>query len=128
MFDLKTFKVLDKIPAAEDADAIIYDSASNRVQNAFGTPGTNGVDITNDGGSEIAVLDALGYNLNVNAVPEPGGITLFSSGLAFLAAVVYSRRASAAKAVAASCMNRAGIESSYRRFMESAAHAPDSWS
>jgi DNA-binding beta-propeller fold protein YncE len=31
MFDLKTFKVLDRIPAAEDADAIIYDSASNRV-------------------------------------------------------------------------------------------------
>jgi DNA-binding beta-propeller fold protein YncE len=31
MFDLKTFKPLDRIPAAEDADAIIYDSASNRV-------------------------------------------------------------------------------------------------
>jgi DNA-binding beta-propeller fold protein YncE len=31
MFDLKTFKVLGKIPAAEDADAIVYDSASNRV-------------------------------------------------------------------------------------------------
>jgi outer membrane protein assembly factor BamB len=31
MFDLKTFKPLGKIPAAEDADAIIYDSASNRV-------------------------------------------------------------------------------------------------
>jgi DNA-binding beta-propeller fold protein YncE len=31
MFDLKTFKVLGKIPAAEDADAIIYDPASNRV-------------------------------------------------------------------------------------------------
>jgi DNA-binding beta-propeller fold protein YncE len=31
VFDLKTFKVLDKIPAAEDADAIIFDSASNRV-------------------------------------------------------------------------------------------------
>src|SRR5215831_4336104 len=31
MFDLKTFKVLDKIPAAEDADAIIYDGPSNRV-------------------------------------------------------------------------------------------------
>src|SRR6202163_2672195 len=31
MFDLKTFKVLRRIPAAEDADAIIYDSASNRV-------------------------------------------------------------------------------------------------
>jgi DNA-binding beta-propeller fold protein YncE len=31
MFDLTTFKALGRIPAAEDADAIIYDSASNRV-------------------------------------------------------------------------------------------------
>src|ERR1700732_781859 len=31
MFDLKPFQVLGRIPAAEDADAIIYDSASNRV-------------------------------------------------------------------------------------------------
>jgi DNA-binding beta-propeller fold protein YncE len=31
MFDLKTFKALSRIPAAEDADAIIYDRASNRV-------------------------------------------------------------------------------------------------
>ena len=31
MFDLKTFKALSRIPAAEDADAIIYDSSSNRV-------------------------------------------------------------------------------------------------
>jgi DNA-binding beta-propeller fold protein YncE len=31
MFDLKTFKTLGRIPAAEDADAIIYDRASNRV-------------------------------------------------------------------------------------------------
>jgi outer membrane protein assembly factor BamB len=31
MFDLKTFKELGRIPAAEDADAIIYDGASNRV-------------------------------------------------------------------------------------------------
>jgi DNA-binding beta-propeller fold protein YncE len=31
MFDLKTFKVLGRIPAAEDADAILYDSASARV-------------------------------------------------------------------------------------------------
>src|SRR5947207_13646904 len=28
MFDLKTFKVLGRIPAAEDADAIIFDRAS----------------------------------------------------------------------------------------------------
>ncbi|MGH9144998.1 MAG: YncE family protein, partial [Vicinamibacterales bacterium] len=31
MFDLKSFKVLGRIPAAEDADAIIFDGASNRV-------------------------------------------------------------------------------------------------
>lgn len=31
MFDLKTFKVLGRIPAAEDADAILFDGASNRV-------------------------------------------------------------------------------------------------
>src|SRR5690348_13184921 len=31
MFDLKTFKVLGRIPAAEDADAIFYDSPSSRV-------------------------------------------------------------------------------------------------
>jgi DNA-binding beta-propeller fold protein YncE len=31
MFDTRTFKELARIPAAEDADAIIYDPASNRV-------------------------------------------------------------------------------------------------
>ncbi len=31
MFDLKSYKPLGRIPAAEDADAIVYDSASNRV-------------------------------------------------------------------------------------------------
>jgi DNA-binding beta-propeller fold protein YncE len=31
MFDLKTLKVLGRIPAAEDADAILYDKPSNRV-------------------------------------------------------------------------------------------------
>jgi hypothetical protein len=31
MFDLKTYKALSRIPAAEDADAIVYDGASNRV-------------------------------------------------------------------------------------------------
>jgi DNA-binding beta-propeller fold protein YncE len=31
MFDLKTFKTLGRIPAAEDADAIVYDPVSNRV-------------------------------------------------------------------------------------------------
>jgi len=31
MFDLKTYQTIGRIPAAEDADAIIYDSASDRV-------------------------------------------------------------------------------------------------
>jgi len=31
MFDLKTFKTLGRIPAAEDVDAILYDRPSNRV-------------------------------------------------------------------------------------------------
>jgi DNA-binding beta-propeller fold protein YncE len=31
MFDLKTYKALSRIPAAEDADAIVYDPASKRV-------------------------------------------------------------------------------------------------
>ena len=31
MFDLRTFQTLSRIPAAEDADAVIYDAASNRV-------------------------------------------------------------------------------------------------
>src|ERR1700704_5736257 len=31
MFDLKTLKALGRIPAAEDADAIVYDAPSNRV-------------------------------------------------------------------------------------------------
>src|SRR4051812_12913351 len=31
MFDLATYKTLGKIPAADDADAVIYDPASNRV-------------------------------------------------------------------------------------------------
>ncbi len=31
MFDLKSLKVLGRIPAAEDADAIVYDAPSNRI-------------------------------------------------------------------------------------------------
>ncbi|HLK62806.1 MAG TPA: hypothetical protein VKU19_05180 [Bryobacteraceae bacterium] len=31
MFDLKSYQTLGRIPAAEDADAIVFDSASNRV-------------------------------------------------------------------------------------------------
>src|SRR5204863_5833476 len=36
VFDLKTFKTLGRIPAAEDADPITYDPASNRVLQVHG--------------------------------------------------------------------------------------------
>ena len=78
-----------------NADYGDWDSSSVRVQNAFGTPGHQGSNITNDGGSEIKVLDAVGYNLVANqtgAVPEPGTITLFGSAFAVLAGVAHRRR------------------------------------
>jgi hypothetical protein len=52
-----------------------------RVQNAQGTPDKSGFDITNDGGSEIEVLDAVGYNLKTVTVPEPGTSGMLPSAL-----------------------------------------------
>lgn len=46
--------------------------------------------ITNDGGAEVAILDAIGYT--ALATPEPGTIGLFGAGLALLAAAGYRRR------------------------------------
>lgn len=66
------------------ADYGDWDSASGRVQNAFGSPGVSGVDITNDGGSELAVLDAVGYNLQ-STTPEPGTLGLFGASIVTLA-------------------------------------------
>jgi PEP-CTERM motif len=61
-----------------------WDSAALRIQNAYGTPNTTGVDITNDGGSEIDALDAVGYNLNTTtgdlATPEPGTLGMLTLG------------------------------------------------
>lgn len=74
------------------ADYGDWDSSSLRVQNAFGTSSTNGLDITNDGGSEINVLDAVGFNLT-SEVPEPGTAGLFGSSLALLARFAFRRRA-----------------------------------
>jgi len=68
----------------DGADYGDWDSASLRVQNAFGTPGISGVDFTNDGGSIVYVLDAVGFNLN--PVPEPGTLGLLGAGLALFAA------------------------------------------
>lgn len=55
-----------------------WDSAALRIQNAYATPGVCCFDITNDGGSEIAVLDAVGYNL---VAPEPGSFLLLGTGV-----------------------------------------------
>lgn len=77
------------------ADYGDWNSAANRVQNAFGSSGISGVDITNDGGSEVKVLDAVGYTLVGNSVvaPEPGSVILLALGIAGL---VLMRRTGAA--------------------------------
>jgi hypothetical protein len=64
MFDLKTFKVLGRIPAAEDADAIIYDSASNRVFTFNGDAHSSTVIDPNAG--------ALITNISLGGKPEYG--------------------------------------------------------
>ena len=71
------------------ADYGDWGSGANLVQNAYDYPGNPGVDVTTDGGAEIAVLDAVGYNLNAvsynaTATPEPATILLFASALAML--------------------------------------------
>jgi hypothetical protein len=65
------------------ADFLTGCPTSPRVQDGTGCPGFGGLDITNDGGAEITILDAVGYNLN--PVPEPGTTALLAVGLAFLA-------------------------------------------
>jgi hypothetical protein len=62
------------------------DFATNcqHVQDAMGCLGTE-FDITNDGGAEINILDAVGYNASaVSAAPEPGTMLLLSAGLALV--------------------------------------------
>ena len=56
MFDLKTYKPLGRIPAAEDADAIVYDPASNRVFTLNGDAHSSTV-IDPDAGKLITNID-----------------------------------------------------------------------
>ncbi len=53
--------------------------------------------ITTDGGAEINILDAVGYNLNEQpaATPEPATLSLFGSGLLGIAALVRRRQTNA---------------------------------
>ena len=68
------------------------DFATNcaHVQDATGCLGQD-LELNNDGGAEINILDAVGFNQNT--VPEPGTISLFAVGLAGLVAFGRRRRA-----------------------------------
>jgi hypothetical protein len=59
MFDLKTFKVLAKIPAAEDADAILYDRPSDRVFTFNGDAHSSTVVDPNEG-KRVGTIDLEG--------------------------------------------------------------------
>lgn len=69
------------------------DFATNcaHVQDATGCLGQD-LELNNDGGAEINILDAVGFNQN-NPVPEPGTISLFAVGMAGLVAYRRTRRA-----------------------------------
>jgi hypothetical protein len=58
-------------------------TGSGEVQDGEANPGYN--DITIDGGSEIAVLNAVGFNLTSSAVPEPATLGLLGASLVALA-------------------------------------------
>jgi hypothetical protein len=66
------------------------------VQDGTGCPGEDaGLDITNDGGAEINILDAVGYNLATSSTPAPEPMTLaiMLPGIAGLAALRRRRKA-----------------------------------
>jgi hypothetical protein len=75
--------------SANGQDYADFSSTCAHVQDAVGCPGGSAL-ITNDGGAEVAILDAVGYS---TVTPEPGTIALFGSGLAFLAVARRRRRA-----------------------------------
>jgi len=86
--------------ATNGADGFIYNTTANRndyadflsscpggpfsIQDAEGCPvvGEQGLSIRNDGGAEINILNALGYEI---AAPEPATVALLAAGLALLA-------------------------------------------
>ena len=76
MFDLKTFQALGRIPAAEDADAIVYDPASNRVFTLNGDAHSSTV-IDPRAGRLITNIP-LGGNRNTGRPPAPAKCTRIS--------------------------------------------------
>ena len=55
------------------------------VQDAFGCPGQANIDITNDGGPEIAMLNTVGFDLQ--SAPEPWSVAIILPGVVGLIAV-----------------------------------------
>ena len=60
------------------ADYGDWSTSCTHVQDAYGCPGVS-LDISSDGGAELAVLDAVGYN--IANTPEPGTLGLLALGI-----------------------------------------------
>ena len=96
--DPKFYNTLDNGNDYADFISSSPDCGTNQaVQDAEGCPGEDaGLNILNDGGSEINILNAVGYDLNspANVTPEPDTFVLLLSGLGSLAALKRRRRSS----------------------------------
>jgi len=91
--------------ATNGADGAIYNTLANGndyadftqncqfVQDADGCLGSTQY-ITTDGGAEVNILDAVGYNQNEQPppTPEPGTMSLFATGLGGIAVLLRRRQ------------------------------------
>jgi hypothetical protein len=82
-------KYYNTLPNGEgyaDFNPSVPDCGTNlAVQDATGCPGEDaGLSILNDGGSEINILNAVGYDRTITATPEPGTVALSLLGIVLL--------------------------------------------
>ena len=71
------------------ADWVTGCPGSPQIQDVTGCPGFANLDITNDSGYEVTVLNAVGFDLQ--GVPEPGTMLITAAGLALLASRLRKR-------------------------------------